>query len=312
MRIYFVFTLLLAYTVASAQPECYENKQWPMPELGEEAKKTYSTKLSEAQQDYEKDSLSADAIIWLGRREAYLGNYKRAIDAFSNGISLHPKDARFFRHRGHRYITLRCFDKAIKDFKKAAKLVKRKKDEIEPDGLPNAKNTPTSTLQSNIWYHLGLVYYIKGSYKEACAAYKKCMQVSTNPDMYVATANWLYITLRKLNKNIEASKLLATINDTMELIENKDYLDILILYKEQTGFNDPVSFLENYKKGLGIASFGYGLGNYLLLKGETEKASYVFQAVIDGGQWASFGYIAAEEELVKMKERLEKKFHKSH
>ena len=301
MRIYFLFIPLFAYTLVSAQSDCYENKQWPMPELSEAAQKIYSTKLAEARQEFEKDSLSADAITWLGRREAYLGNYKKAIDIFTRGIALYPKDARLYRHRGHRYITLRCFDKAIEDFKKAAKLTKRKPDEIEPDGLPNAKNTPTSTLQSNIWYHLGLVYYIQGNYKEALNAYKECMQVSKNPDMYVATANWLYITLRKLNKNNEAEKLLATINDRIELIENKDYLEVLLLYKEQTGINDPVSFLQNEKKGLGFASFGFGLGNYFLLKGETEKARIVFQEIVNGKQWSSFGYIAAEAELAKMK-----------
>jgi hypothetical protein len=35
------------------------------------------------------------------------------------GIGQFPKDARFYRHRGHRYISSRCFDLAIKDFKKA-------------------------------------------------------------------------------------------------------------------------------------------------------------------------------------------------
>jgi len=117
----------------------------------------------------------------------------------------------------------------------------------------------------------------------------------------VTQANGLYVTLRKVNKNNEAEKLLATINEKIELIENKDYLEVLLLYKEQTVISDPVSFLQNEKKGLGLASFGYGLGNYLLLKGETEKARIVFQEVINGKQWSSFGYIAAEAELAKLK-----------
>lgn len=87
---------------------------------------------------------------------AYLGDYKQAIKIFTEGSVKFPKDARFYRHRGHRFITIRCFDEAIRDFETAAKLVKGKEDEIEPDGLPNARNIPTSTLQSNIFYHLGL------------------------------------------------------------------------------------------------------------------------------------------------------------
>lgn len=167
-------------------------------------------------------------------------------------------------------------------------------------GLPNAKNTPTSTLQSNIWYHLGLAYYIKEDYKKALKAYKECLKVSTNPDMYVATANWLYITLLKLNKNKEAESLLTTVDAGMELIENKDYLEILPLYKNKTEITDPVQYLQN-KQGLELASFGYGLGNYLLEEGKKEMARKVFQVVTESNQWSSFGFIAAETELKRMK-----------
>jgi len=299
MRLYFL--LLLMPVQLFAQEVCYENKNYPIPALSEAAKKTYESKLTEAETSYYKDSSNADAIIWLGRRNAYLGYYNKAIEIFSRGITLHPADARMYRHRGHRYITLRCFDKAIADFKKAAQLIKGKPDEVEPDGLPNAKNIPTSTLQSNIWYHLGLAYFIKGEYKKALQAYQECKKVSENPDMYVATANWLYSTLRRLGRDAIAQSLLATVNPGMELIENKDYLQILLLYKQQRVITDPVQFLRSRKEGLGLASFGYGLGNYLLLTGNQEKAREVFQLIIDSNQWSSFGYIAAETELNRMK-----------
>lgn len=273
-----------------------------MPVLSEAARKTYESKLAEAENNYRKDSLSADNIIWLGRRRAYLGEYEKAIAIFTKGIALHPGDARMYRHRGHRYITLRCFDKAIADFKKAAQLIKGKPDEVEPDGLPNAKDIPTSTLQSNTWYHLGLTYFIKGDYKKALKAYKECLKVSTNPDMYVATANWMYISLRRLGKKNRAAALLATVNPDMELIENKDYLQILLLYKNRQVTDDPVQYLKTGKDGLGLASFGYGLGTCLLLNGEKEKAAKVYRLITDSNQWSSFGYIAAEAELNRMKE----------
>lgn len=301
MRIYFLFYAILVSSIVNAQPTCYENKEHPLPVLSEAAKNLYAEKLSEAEKDFQKDSANADAIIWLGRRVAYTGDYQKAIDIFSRGIALHPADARLYRHRGHRYITLRCFDKAIADFKKAAELIKGKPDEVEPDGLPNAKNIPTSTLQSNIWYHLGLVYFIKMDYKKALKAYQECLKVSTNPDMYVATANWLYITLRKLDKNKEAATLLGTVNGNMELIENKDYLEILLLYKQDTDLADPILFLQKEKQGVGLASFGYGLGNYLLIKNKTAMARQVFQMIITNNQWSSFGFIAAEAELGRMK-----------
>jgi len=119
--------------------------------------------------------------------------------------------------------------------------------------------------------------------------------------MYVATANWLYLTLRKLNKLKEAATLLATVNDKMEIIENNDYREILMLYKKETVITDPVQFLQKEKQGLGLTSFGYGLGNYLLLKGKPDMARKIFQLIIESNQWSSFGFIAAEAELARMK-----------
>jgi tetratricopeptide (TPR) repeat protein len=301
MRKTLVFILLLFSIKMFGQPNCFENKEHPLPTVSEQTKKLYESKLAEATADYKKDSTNADAIIWLGRRIAYTGNYKEAISVFSKGTALHPADARFYRHRGHRYITLRCFDKAIADFKKAAALIKGKPDEVEADGLPNAQNTPTSTLQSNIWYHLGLCYYLKGEYKKAVTAYKNCLSVSKNDDMYVATANWLYISLRKLNKRKQADELLQTIKEDMKLIENKDYHELLLLYKQEKDFSDPVKYLQTDKQGLGLASFGFGLGNYLLQKGKLKPAKEVFKLITAPNQWASFGFIAAEAELARMK-----------
>ena len=293
--------MLLLSSQLLGQQSCFEIKEHPLPAMTGEGRKNLEVKLAEAKNEHNKDTTNADAIIWLGRRTAYLGQYNEAISIFTKGISLHPGDARLYRHRGHRYITLRCFDKAIADFKKAAQLIKGKPDEVEPDGIPNAKNIPTSSLQSNIWYHLGLVYYIQGDYKEALQAYKKCLRVSANPDMYIATANWMYITLRKLNKNKEAKSLLASVKPGIEVIENKEYLEILLLYKQETDIADPVSYLQKDKQGLGLASFGFGLGNYLLLNGKMEKARQTFQLITGSNQWPAFGFIAAEAEILRMK-----------
>jgi tetratricopeptide (TPR) repeat protein len=167
-----------------------------------------------------------------------LGNYDEAIEIFSKGIASHPQDARMYRHRGHRYITLRCFDKAIADFETAARLVKGKKDEVEPDGMPNAQNIPTSTLQSNIWYHLGLAYYLKADFEKAVTAFKNGLRISNNADMYVATANWLNLSLLRTGNKSESKKLLKSISNDIKLIENEDYLKILLLYKEDAPCED--------------------------------------------------------------------------
>src|SRR6185295_645182 len=106
------------------------------PPTGEQ-KTRLEADLAKAQADYDRDPSSADAAIWLGRRLAYLGRFRDAIDVFSRGIAKHPDEPRLYRHRGHRYVTVRKFDEAIADLRKASQLVAGRKDEIEPDGAPN-------------------------------------------------------------------------------------------------------------------------------------------------------------------------------
>ena len=282
-------------TTALAQQTCATKGNYPLPEISESAKNKLQQDLDLAISNLEKNPNGLNELIWAGRRTAYLGNYYEAIDFFSKAIALHPESAEPYRHRGHRWITLRCYDKAISDLTIATDLTKGKTDVVELDGMPNDKNIPTSTLQSNIWYHLGLAYYLTGDYNKAVDAFNSCLAVSTNPDMFIATANWYNNSLRKAGRISEADVFLKKINPNVELIENHDYLRILKLYIDKQEINDPIQFLKN-EAGLGAASYGYGLGVYLLFKGEKDKAALVFNHILSLKQWGAFGYIAAEAE----------------
>jgi tetratricopeptide (TPR) repeat protein len=297
IKTFALIVFLLSFNLGSTAQNCAENAKIIAPDLSETARKIYETKLAEARTDFEKNPSSADAIIWLGRRTAYLGNYREAIKIFSEGIVKFPNDARFYRHRGHRLLTLRCFDDALKDFLAAAKLVKGKADEIEPDGLPNARNIPTSTLQSNIFYHLGLAYYVKGDFRNALKAFKKCEKVSKTADMLVATKHWLYMTLRRLGKAKEAEKAVAGVKDDLDIIESGDYYNLVKVYQGKLKAEDLLKQADAKTDTLSDASLGYGLGNWLLYNGEMEKAQQIFRRITAGNQWASFGFIAAEAEL---------------
>ena len=138
--------------------------------------------LAQAEKALAANPKDAEAIIWVGRRLGYLWRYNDAIAMFTKGIALHPDNPKFYRHRGHRYISIRQFAKAQADFEKAAQLIKGKPDEIEPDGAPNPAGKPRSTLQFNIWYHLALSHYLQGNYARAYDAWVECMKVSNNDD----------------------------------------------------------------------------------------------------------------------------------
>jgi len=263
-----------------------------------DTKARLDSNLAVAKSDFDKDPENADNIIWYGRRLAYLWRYRDAIDVFTKGIEKHANDPRMFRHRGHRYITVREFSKAVDDLTKAAQLIKGKPDDVEPDGQPNRLNIPTGTLHSNIWYHLGLAYYLRGEFGKALVAYLECMKVSNNPDMLCATSDWLYMTYQRLGRKKEAQQVLRPITKDMNIIENTAYHKRLLMYKGEL----PTDSLLNTKEAtdLDIATQGYGVANWYFYTGQKEKALELFQRIIEGTSWAAFGYIAAEADLKRI------------
>lgn len=244
---------------------------------------------------------SEENFIWHGRRVAYLSRYNEAIKIFSAGIEKFPESFRLYRHRGHRYISIREFDLAVADLKQAAALMQGHPLEIEPDGQPNKLNIPLGTTQFNVWYHLGLAHYLKGNFRDALMAYEECMKVSDNDDLIAATADWLYMTYRRLGMTEEATALLELISEDMEIIENDSYHMRLLMYK---GLRTPESLLEVDPDvddpDLSVATQGYGLGNWYLYNGDEESAKNIFTRVTNGVHWSAFGFIAAEAELARL------------
>jgi len=269
------------------------------PELAEETRARLEANLAVAQAAWEHTPEDADSIIWLGRRLAYLSRYRDAIEVFSRGIMAHPDDARLYRHRGHRYITVREFDNAIRDLETAAELTRGTADEIEPDGAPNAAGIPTSTLQGNIWYHLALAHYLKHDFRTALPAWLEARDRSTNNDMLVATSDWLYMTYRRMGMTDEAAAVLEPIRPDMQILENHAYHQRLLMYR---GLVDPDSLLTtDTDDAVQLATYGYGVGNWYFYNGDADRAEVLFRRIIENTNWAAFGFIAAEAELATWK-----------
>jgi tetratricopeptide (TPR) repeat protein len=253
-------------------------------------------KLEDAKKAYETDPRNADNIIWLGRRTAYAGDYREAIRIYTEGMSQFPDDARFYRHRGHRYISIREFDRAIQDFEKAVTLIEGKEDRVEPDGMPNAMNIPISSLHSNIWYHLGLAYYLKHDLENAQRIYRIAVETSNNDDKLVSTTHWFYMILRLQGKEEEAAKALKPINKDMNIIENQVYHRLCLFYKGELAegelaWEGPSSSTND--------AMAYGVGNWYFYNGQRDKAKQVFEKILKNKTWASFGYIAAEADFAR-------------
>lgn len=252
-------------------------KLYAMPATGEDLRKLQDD-LEKAIIALEGDPENPENIIMYGRCLGYLWRYHEAIDVYTRGIKIFPDHAMLYRHRGHRYISVRKFDQAVGDLTKASQL--------------NAHDF-------DIWYHLGLAHYLRGEFEDALRAYNSCLQNAEDDDAKIAVSHWLYMTLRRLDRKEEAAAILEAISEGMEVVENQSYFDLLLFYKgiklekeitEAAGSSD-----------LNLATVGYGIGCWHLYNNRKDKAVQYFRKIVETRYWPAFGFIAAEAELARMK-----------
>jgi tetratricopeptide (TPR) repeat protein len=269
--------------------------------LGAETRARYDSQLAVAKASYDRAPADPDSIIWYARRLGYLGRFRESIAAYTAGIEQHPDNPWMYRHRGHRYISVRELDNAIADLEKATQLVAGKPDQVEPDGQPNAQNMPIGTLHSNIAYHLALAYYLKGNYASAVPVYQRELAAAKNDDRRVSTGHWLYMSLRRQGNDAAARAMLTPFTKTMNVIENQTYHRLMLLYKGELPVDSVLTVGPNGEMSVTDATAAYGVGNWHLYNGRQAEAEAVFRRIMGGGLWGAFGYIAAEAELAKMR-----------
>jgi tetratricopeptide (TPR) repeat protein len=290
--------LLALATLSQPQSEATSLLGKPLisPPPAESVRVELEADLESARRTLGQDPRSADARIWVGRRLAYLGRYRDAIDVFTEGVKQFPEDARFLRHRGHRYITVREFDNAIADLERAEAMVAGTPDQIEPDGQPNARNIPLTTLQSNVRYHLALAYYLKGDFAKAAPVWQRARDSVRNPDNLVSATHWLYLTLRRLGRTGYAERALAGIVPGLEVVENDSYYSLCQMYK---GARTAEDVLKAAGPGSSGAAVVYGVSAWHAINGRAAAADALRRQLVDGADWAPFGVIAAEADLAR-------------
>jgi tetratricopeptide (TPR) repeat protein len=217
-----------------------------------------------------------------------LRRFNEAIECYSQCISLAPGYTLYLRRRGHRYINIRQFDKAVTDLEKAASLHEFKK----VDNLAYTEN-----LNWAIWYYLGLAYHLKGDFEKALPAFQNSLSYSADNVALLASTNWIHNLLRRLNRNEEAVKAVEPINEEMGYTGN--YYTNILVYK---GLKDESEVFDEEKADLFVlATVGYGIANWRLMNGDEEGAYRLFRKIVEGESWHANGFMAAEAELARLK-----------
>ena len=253
--------------------------------------------LDAARAAWERHPENVDSIIWYGRRVGYTGAFQEAVDIYTNGLRLHPDEPHLLRHRGHRFISLRRFEWAIADLERARAVVDGAEDEVEPDGQPNARGIPTSTLQSNIRYHLALAYFLTGQYRRALPIWEEDATRATNVDQRVAATYWWVLTLAHLKRGAEAKAILGAVRPEWDVIENGSYHRALLWMR---GDLTEAQVLPAGASVLERQTVGNGMGQWHAANGRVAEARAAWEAVLATGPSASFGVLAAEAGMARL------------
>lgn len=204
---------------------------------------------------------------------------REAADCYSMAITCDPFQWEYYRHRAHRFLSCWRFQDAAADFTIASRL--------NPDDW-------------NVWYHLGLSFFLLKDYDQAEAAYKRCYEMSTDDKSLIAVTDWYWMTLKRLHKDEEAQAILDRITEGMDPEYNISYYNRLLLYK---GLKNAEDVLDPNGTALDIVTAGFGVANYYRICGETEKADEMLHLVIRKGDetknYFAFGYLAAMVDLTE-------------
>lgn len=258
--------------------------------------------LRDAQRAYERAPQDVGATVWYGRRLAYLGRFDEAIAVYTQGLAHHPDEPHLLRHRGHRHITQRRFDLAVADLERAASVAtEAQMRAIEPDGQPNPRGIPLTTLGHNVWYHLALARFLLGDAAGAARDFERSLVHSDNPDGRCSSGNWLFVALCRTGPDGEARALarLAALGiaESTTVIENHSYHELCLLH---LGMLDAETLLARASgSDASSASLAYGLIDHFRRRGDRARARALAGDLLARGNRSAFGVIAAEADLAR-------------
>lgn len=234
--------------------------------------------ITRAEQTLAANPRSVDAILALGAAQSGARQFREAIATYTRGIAMAPSNAQLYRWRGHRYLSVREHDLALADF------------------------TRGMALDSNvygIWYHVGVLHFLKGEFTQAAAAFARGRVIPPNAGELAGCYDWGWMSLMRAGKRDEARVLLASMPDSVPRAAANAYGQRLRLYKGEVGPANVITAADTVD--VQVATLAFGLGNWHLIQGDTARARSLFSRAVASGGWPGFAFMASEAELRRLK-----------
>lgn len=219
---------------------------------------------------------SVARIIDLGVAQSGARQFREAIATFTRGLEIEPDNALLLRWRGHRYLSVREFDRAASDLTRGAAL--------DPSIYGN-------------WYHLGIVQYLRGDFAAAAASFAKAQPIAPDAGELAGSTDWLWMSLSRAGRGAEARAMLDRRPDNKPVANA--YTRRLQLYRGEIAADAVLTPADT--EDTQVATLAYGLGNWYLVRGDTAQARKWFERSVASGGWAAFGFIASEVELGRLR-----------
>jgi tetratricopeptide (TPR) repeat protein len=266
--------------VVTAAPLSAQSVQYRSPAGVDYYSQVDTGAIARAQEALAADSQNVEKIIQLGVAQSGARQFREAIATFTRGLSIAPNDALLLRWRGHRYLSVREFDRAMSDLTRGSKL--------------------DSTIYG-IWYHLGIVRYARGDFAGAVDAFTRAQPRAPDAGELAGSTDWLWMSLMRAGRKSDAQAMLARKPDSLAV--TNAYARRLQLYRGEIKPDEV--FTPSDTADIQVATLSYGVGNWFLLQGDTTRARTWFERSIKSGGWPAFGFIMAQVEV----DRLSKKPH---
>ena len=237
-----------------------------------------------------------ELLIAAARARRNSWHYREEMALYTKVIGMAPEDWRPYRFRGHRYISVREFDNAVRDLEKAREL---------------------APFNWDVSYHLGLAYFVSGRFGDAADEYMRCIALAddagakaadsdafrscsrngSDAGSQVAMTEWGARALLRAGRQAEAEALAKAIPEGLEVGENVSYYHDLLYAKGLKTADELLNLAPDAPYRL--ETVGYGVATRLLVAGDTARAMEVFQQIVADPWWPGFGRIAAEAELAR-------------
>jgi Flp pilus assembly protein TadD len=234
--------------------------------------------IARAQVALNADPKNVDRIIALGVAQSGVRQFREAIETFTRGLAIAPNNAMLYRWRGHRYLSVREFDKAMADLTHGFQL---------------------DSTNYGVLYHLGIVRFVRGDFNGAADAFRRAQPHAPEGSELAGSTDWLWMSLSRAGRNAEAKAMLDRRPDSVKV--TNAYATRLRLYRGEISADPDEILTPADTADVQVATLAFGVGNWLLVRGDTARARLWFERSVRSGGWPGFGFIVSEVELRRLR-----------